>query len=565
MVQKIKNSILAQLSCIIILILVVLTGTMVIAQNYIHSIARQNASTLADSILLQANSTLSLYKDTMRYNAAYICRYSLLEQLEENTFHVDPIGEAMLSSYYSQICQSNREIQAALIFDSDMNQVTRFGREIELPESQRYFRTEEDLNADRYLGEDGDFYYAYYYPIYSVIDGNGDQVGMIVFIMDRWSLDGGIKNILKDYSAAIFLSDSAFLDLVAYKVGEMPKNISAETIRRDENYIYREGDWQNGIRIAVATSISANDGGQNLIQRILILAIILAVFLLGIVVFYSYFQLVRPIRSITFFINRAIRHPDERLRLARRDDIGVVADSLDHMLDANQKMIDELLKGKIRIYETKLARQRMEILAYRNQINPHFLYNTLSCMRDMALINDQDNIAEMAMSLSDIFRYAVKGSNIVTVRDEVTYIGKYARIIDYRFMGKIKIIVNAPEEVMDLPVIRLFLQPLVENAVFHGLETSLNPGRVLVNISRIDDKLEFIVEDDGCGMDEETLGRVRENMKNPNAGTGIGLSNIVQRLRLFYGSGYDLTIDSEAGKGTLIRILIPIRMKEENE
>ena len=563
MIRKIRSSILVQLSYIVILILIVLIGTFGIANNYVDKVARQNANTLADSLLLQANSFLSLYKDTMRYNAAYICRFSLIDLLENHELAEGSAGEAILSSYYSQICQNNREIVSALIFDSNMNKIASFGKKVELPEEQNYFRKEEDLNVDWYLGEDNGFYYAYYYPIYSVIDEKGDQIGMTVFIMDRWAIAGGVKNILKDYSALLQLSDSTYLDLACFRGGIVPAGASVDALRSNDSYVYREGDWQNGIRIGVAVSVYANEGGQDLISRLLMVACALTIILLGIVIFYSYFQLVRPIREITAFINRAIRNPNDRLHLGRKDEIGVVADSLDIMLDSNQKMIEEILQGKIRIYETQLARQRMEILAYRNQINPHFLYNTLSCMRDMALIHDEDDIAEMAMALSDIFRYAVKGSNIVSVRDEVIYIGKYAKIIDYRFMGKIRIEVNAPEEVMDLPVIRLFLQPLVENSVFHGLETSVDPGSVSVNISKDGEMLEFEVVDNGCGMDAETLEKVRESMKNPKSGTGIGLSNIVQRLRLFYEDDYSFTIDSEEGKGTVIRIQVPIHMKTE--
>ena len=262
------------------------------------------------------------------------------------------------------------------------------------------------------------------------------------------------------------------------------------------------------------------------------------------------------------FIVKSISHPDRRLNLNRTDEIGTVAASLDNMLDENQRMIKEIKESKIRLYETKLSQQKMEILAYRNQINPHFLYNTLSCMRDMALIKDEDSIAEMAMCLSDIFRYAVKGSNIVTVRDEVSYIEKYARIIEYRFMGKIMIDTNIDEAVMDTPVIRFLLQPLVENSVFHGLEGKMEPGYVEVNIESVGDRLEITVEDDGTGMDAETLENLREDIKNPTENRGVGLSNVVQRLRLFYEEDYTMTVDSEVGKGTVIRLSVPDHIRE---
>ena len=297
-------------------------------------------------------------------------------------------------------------------------------------------------------------------------------------------------------------------------------------------------------------------------MKLLVTAFLTGFMLLGTIILFSYFEMAKPIHEITRFIDRAITHPDDRLHFQRSDDIGVVASSLDHMLDENQKMIQEIREGKIRLYETQLARQEMEILAYRNQINPHFLYNTLSCIRDMALSHDEDAIAEMAMSLSDIFRYAVKGSNIVTVRDEVEYIEKYATIINYRFMGKMTIETIAAEEVLDKPVIRFFLQPLVENSVFHGLEELLEPGFVDIGITLLDGRIEIVVEDDGCGMDAETLEKLRRQIESPEESTSIGISNIVQRLRLFYGTDYKITVDSIPGEGTTTRISIPDHMKE---
>jgi two-component system sensor histidine kinase YesM len=335
-----------------------------------------------------------------------------------------------------------------------------------------------------------------------------------------------------------------------------------DELKASEDYVYREGNWQNGIRIAVAVSVSGNSEGSESVRKLIMLAAILITLFLAIIIFFSYYMMARPIHAIDRFIDDSIKHPERRLKFRRTDEIGTVAASLNHMLDENQRMIEEIKDSKIRLYETELAQQRMEILAYRNQINPHFLYNTLSCIRDMALINDEDNIAEVAMALSDIFRYAVKGSNIVTVRDEVSHIERYARIMDYRFMGKIAIKTDVEEAVMDKPMIRFFLQPLVENSVFHGLESKMDAGYVNVCIKSAGDRMEMTVTDNGCGMDAETLENYRDEINNPRESGGIGLSNIVQRLRLFYGDDYTITADSEIDKGTVIRISVPDHMRE---
>ncbi len=566
MIQKIRNSVIMQLICIVFAVLIVLAVTLSMSYFYVKQTTRNYAETLAESLLKQADNELSLYEESLRYNAEALCRFLVMDHVNGNSEGLTGIRkevqEAQLSSYFSQIVLKDREIVSALIFDNDMNQVVTLGKQVELPEKQIYLRQEEDLNADRYFTDKDDFYYGFYYPIYSETGVNSQQLGMCVFIVEHWKIDGSLHNILNDSISAMLLSDSNNLDLSFHAFGNVPEGTTMADLKADDDYVYREGNWQNGIRIAVAVSVSGSASGNVVIRNLIILAAVLSSVLLSIIIFFSYYQMARPIHMLDRFIVKSISHPDRRLNLNRTDEIGTVAASLDNMLDENQRMIKEIKESKIRLYETKLSQQKMEILAYRNQINPHFLYNTLSCMRDMALIKDEDSIAEMAMCLSDIFRYAVKGSNIVTVRDEVSYIEKYARIIEYRFMGKIMIDTNIDEAVMDTPVIRFLLQPLVENSVFHGLEGKMEPGYVEVNIESVGDRLEITVEDDGTGMDAETLENLREDIKNPTENRGVGLSNVVQRLRLFYEEDYTMTVDSEVGKGTVIRLSVPDHIRE---
>lgn len=561
MIQRIRSSIIMQLTCMVFVILIVLTGTLYASYLYVKQTTISYAETLSESLLRQADNALSLYKENLRYSAESLCHYLVSDTLGLEVKKMDDVSEALASSYFSQISVKNREIVSSVIFDNKMNTVVSMGKPVELPEKQLYLRTEEDLNADWYFPDNDDFYYAYYYPIYSET-GFREQIGMCVFILEHWRIDGTLHNILNDSVSAMLLSDSNNLDLSYHTFGSVPAYGNMTELRENPDFVYREGNWQNGIRIAVAVSVSGNTSGSSGIRKLIMVAAILTSVLLTIIILFSYNQLARPIHELDRFIDNSIGHPDIRLNLKRSDEIGKVASSLDHMLDENQRMIEEIKDSKIRLYETELAQQKMEILAYRNQINPHFLYNTLSCMRDMALIKDEDSIAEMAMALSDIFRYAVKGSNIVTVGDEVSYIEKYARIIEYRFMGKIMIETNVEEEVLDKPIIRFFLQPLVENSVFHGLEGKMDDGFVEVNIESVDDRLELTVIDNGCGMDEEALEMIRNKIKNPSESKGIGISNIVQRLRLFYGDDYSMDLDSSMDKGTVIHISVPDHIRE---
>ena len=241
------------------------------------------------------------------------------------------------------------------------------------------------------------------------------------------------------------------------------------------------------------------------------------------------------------------------------------------MLNEKDEISEKLRHSQRVLYETELAKQQMQVLAYRNQINPHFLYNTFECIRAMALYYDADEIAEITMALSKIFRYAIKGENIVTVEDEISNIREYAKIIHYRFGGRIRIELDVEDSAKKREMIKLIVQPIVENSVFHGLEQKMEEGHVVVHVkSRGAEGLELEVIDDGCGMEKSKVEKVmyqikRQSLHRSSQKDSIGLANIYHRLWLFYGERADFRLESQPGKGTRVRIFIPGTLKEEEE
>jgi len=570
-IRQIKSSILLQLTGIACLIIIVLVTAMAILQNYIGAMERENAETLCESLLKQSSDALGLYQENIRYQASLFCRLPLESFLKEEKSGgqeagrkdlSENVGEEILSEMqknYERILLKNGEITSIAVYDGHLRKAAVFGRDFDLAPDQKYMRAKDDFSAVKADGPENDYYYCYYYPIYEGLSYEKPPVGMCVFRMEHWALDGTLRNIISRYSAAVFLSDRYIPDMSLITSGNAGQADTFDEFRDKEDFIVREGNWDRGIKIGTAVSATGNwtmeEGTRNAIWRLYFLAAAL----LGILIFYSYSRMARPLHEITRFINNAMTHPDDRLRVRREDDIGVVAKSLNHMLDENQAMIRQITEGKIRLYEEQIQRQKMEILAYRNQINPHFLYNTLSCIRDMAVFYDVDTIAEMTMALSDIFRYAVNGSNIVTVRDELEYTQIYATIIRYRHMDKITIVTQADDDALEKHIFRLMLQPLVENAILHGMVENIRPGTVSVKIRHLADtqQLEIVTSDDGIGMNEEKLAEVRDILANPKENESIGFSNIVMRLRLFYGDRYRISLESEEGKGTEVKVVIP--------
>ncbi len=568
-----------QLTGIIGLVIIMFMTSIIVTQNYITKMERSSAESLCGSLLKQSCDAFGLYQEELRYQASMFCWLPVEDFLEDLAGEESiPPKEVLtdeerkeifdrMQEGYERMHLKKGEIVSLAVYDRNLRKAASFGLDFDLLQEQLYMRTDDDFNAEWNGEVQNGFYYYYFYPIYDRTSDDESPIGMCVFRLDHWTLDGTLRNILSNYSAAILLSDRNIPQLSFIKSGDIGDEASMAQLENNPDIIIRSGNWERGIKIKLAISISKNWTLEESLKRTVWPLYIVAIILLGILIFYSYNHMAAPIHRITRFIDNAITHPNDRLQVQREDDIGVVAESLNNMLDENQKMIEEIRQGKILLYEEQILRQKMEILAYRNQINPHFLYNTLSCIRDMAVFYDVDQIAEMAMALSDIFRYAVNGSNIVTVRDELEYTQIYATIIRYRHMDKITIKTEADPEALDKHIFRLMLQPLVENAVLHGMVENIRPGTVSVRIRHLADtkQLEIVTSDDGTGMDEEKLASVRKLLEKPKENESIGISNIVMRLRLVYGDQYSMRIDSRSGEGTEVTVIIPDHIDTEDE
>ncbi len=280
-------------------------------------------------------------------------------------------------------------------------------------------------------------------------------------------------------------------------------------------------------------------------------------------------KILRPIAKLSGFMSRV---PDDekpvRFQSQENNELGYMIHMMNRMLDELDQKNEQLRSSEAKMYAMEISRRDMEILAYRNQINPHFLYNTLDCISSIAMYHDADDVAKISESLSTMFRYAVKGEPFALVAQEITYVKEYAAIIGYRFMNRISIQVDASPETLRLRTIKLLIQPLVENAVFHGLERQVGPGTVSVRISLDENRdLAISVSDDGIGIPEEALAALRESIRKaqsedltaPSSEKSIGLTNIARRLHLYYGEAGSIRISSTPGSGTTVTVILPTK------
>ncbi|QHQ62842.1 sensor histidine kinase [Anaerocolumna sedimenticola] len=242
-------------------------------------------------------------------------------------------------------------------------------------------------------------------------------------------------------------------------------------------------------------------------------------------------------------------------------------------IQGNISVIEECERQKAEMEKecmSKVLTKQMQYQTLQSQINPHFLYNTLDSIRGEALMEGNGSIAAMTERLSRFFRYCISNKgNIATIRDEINNIADYFYIQEYRFGDKFHLKTEVEEECYNYKIPQMTLQPIVENAIYHGLERKKDGGTVSIQVFETEKNVKILLSDNGVGMDEETLEQINKRLRSSaeftikgyeeskSNKTGIALKNVNDRIRLHYGSDYGITVHSTKYLGTDVNILIP--------
>lgn len=233
----------------------------------------------------------------------------------------------------------------------------------------------------------------------------------------------------------------------------------------------------------------------------------------------------------------------------RKDEIGTLIRGFRKMIFQIKSLIED-------VYESRLLQKDYEMKALQAQINPHFLYNTLSLINWMAIEANRDEISKITLNLSTFYRTALnKGKNILSIRDEIkntkSYLDIQLMMHDYNF----DIEMNIDEDILDYKVLNLILQPLVENAIDHGIDLKTNGrGKITINGKIEENNILLIVSDNGVGMEKDMIETILTNKSK-----GYGVRNVNERIKLYYGDQYCIKVQSTIGIGTKIIVKIPLQ------
>lgn len=264
---------------------------------------------------------------------------------------------------------------------------------------------------------------------------------------------------------------------------------------------------------------------------------------------------------------RRTRSIVKAMRLAQQGNLTVRVpagrkDELDEISASFNRMCEELTRHINQVFVSEIKLKHAELVAFQAQINPHFLYNTLEAIRMRALTQGAADVGEMTYVLGSLFRYSVKPETVVTLEDEAEYCRQYLELHKVRYREKIGYSISVDEQAKSARVFKLFLQPLVENAIVHGLKPVKLGNRIDIR-AYVDDATASViveVEDNGRGMEPEKLKTIQEMLSgagNPEGSPSLGLRNVNERIRLTYGEAYGMEIRSGRVEGTLVRVRLP--------
>ena len=273
-------------------------------------------------------------------------------------------------------------------------------------------------------------------------------------------------------------------------------------------------------------------------------------------------------RNITFPIQKL---RDSMKRVQKGDfsaaEIEVYSDneigSLTRSFNVMTHKIQDLMAQNIQEQEQK---RKIELKALQSQINPHFLYNTLDSIIWMAEGKKNEEVVLMTASLARLLRQSISIENeLVTIGQEIEYVRSYLTIQKMRYKDKLEFEINVDPRITHAQIIRLVLQPIVENAIYHGLKYKESKGMLKVHGYELGERIIIDITDNGVGMDEETLKHIYDKHKVNYHSNGVGVYNVQQRLVLYYGKEYGIIYHSEKGKGTTATVVIPKRQEDVHE
>ncbi|MEH7250599.1 histidine kinase [Neobacillus niacini] len=306
--------------------------------------------------------------------------------------------------------------------------------------------------------------------------------------------------------------------------------------------------------------------------KLAIWMILLTSLVLLLVTYWFSLSITRPVQQLTEAASELSKGRfDKEITVKTNDEISFLAKTFDHMRSNINNLIQQIKeKAKLEheLQQNKLLLQESHFRSLQSQINPHFLFNTLNTLSKKAYLEGSEEISDLLVSVADLLRYNLKQiDRSVTLRDELMIVEQYMEIQKARFIDRLQLHLEIEDSCLDVAIPALTLQPIIENAVIHAVEPSIDGGIISIRVIKKNEYVLVQIEDDGMGMSEDKITQIllERQVQTEGHSTGIGFSNVVKRLRLFYERDDVITIESTLGSGTSVILKMPRQRGEKHD
>ncbi len=291
--------------------------------------------------------------------------------------------------------------------------------------------------------------------------------------------------------------------------------------------------------------------------------LVAAVLLLGVILISSIIarEITRPIRQLRDSMSMVEEGQFDKANVAvtAKNEIGSLSKSFNVMTERIHTLMEQ------NVYEQKQKRKN-EMKALQAQINPHFLYNTLDSIIWMSEAGQNEEVVLMTSALAKLLRQSISNDREqVTVAEEIEYVRSYLTIQKMRYKDKLEYSIEVSPEINHIMIIKFALQPLVENAIYHGLKYKETKGNLNIRGYERGDKAYITIADDGVGMDEDVLEHIFDETMKEHKSNGVGVPNVQKRLQLYYGPEYGISYISRKGVGTVATVTVPLNSRVDDE
>lgn len=497
---------------------------------------------------------------------------SLLEFLSTDSRGVQYEAINNLSSTIEYIYMSQPDLRDVVLVDMEGNpfsffsvftvsDVDTFGKICDFQDPTQRDRASVYLPASENVRNDS---YAYILPILETRPGKdfGAKIGTVILYYSIQSIREEIELSNNLPNMRVSLVDADNRVIATGPQGEEAEAVNGPYIVTDGKTQYKQHLEHINWDVYCEYDKAFVDEGNRLYLKYVVA---LAVVALTGILFSAYTMnkcLSEPIQSLLSQMRTSAQESQARIHIKEKNEVGEIATGINTMLDRLNEKTLAVINAQEKVYTTELLRQASELKALNSQINPHFLYNTLECIRGMALMSEQDTIAEIATAMADIFRYSIKGKDIVTVAQEMKMIENYLFIIQCRFEDRYKMEICVDPCLQRYAIPKMIIQPIVENAIVHGLADVESGGMLRIEGKDQGDSIAFSVINNGTPIPQDVIRDLEKASPYDNASSGIGLRNIKSRIQLLMGESALLKIESSEAE-TKVSVVIPKIVRPE--